>query len=261
MAKSILSKEDAEKIVVSYHPRKFPLAVSQPASDFVALQKRQREDGFEQTFRIDRIVAEQTGIAELERLSIEEKVEQEALGRIKEVQEKAYEEAYQLGLDEGRERAFQERQSELDEKIAHLNSVVANVQNLKSDLITYNETHILSLTFFMARRLILDEVAARPELVLNIIKSAIENAQEEENITVRLSPSDYQFVEDTKSKLGKDYESLKGATFEASENITSGGCIIETNYGDVDATIEKRLEKLWDEVSEKLPRVKNVVGG
>ncbi len=254
MSKAVLTKEEAEKVAVVYAPRRFPATVSASASDFVAFNT-----GTESSFRIDRLVAEQTGIAEIERLSIEEKVEREALTRLKELQEDAYQQAYQLGLDEGREKAFQENQAELQEKIRHLEGLLQSVENLKVDLVASNETHIVKLIYYMAKRVVLAEVNERQELVLEVVRQAVQSAQSEENVRVRVSHSDFEFIETAKEKLGKDFDSIKRAQIEASDDITNGGCIVETNYGDVNATLEQRLEKLWNSVAEKLPKVHNIV--
>lgn len=256
MSKGILTKEEAEKVVVAYSPRKFPMTISPAAVDFIQFQSKSESTGFQ----IDKLVAEQTGVAELERVSIEERVEHEALARLKDLQEQAYQQAYQLGLDEGREKAFQEARVALSEKIEHMGTLLASIENVKSELVNFNESHFVKLAFYMAKRLFMEEISADPEKVINILRHAIEGAQSEEEITLRVSPSDFEFVESMKEKLGKDFDQLKRAKVEASEDIKSGGCIVETNYGDVDATIERRLEKLWTAVTEKLPKVKDTIG-
>ena len=258
-AKSVISKEDAEKIVVAYNPRKFPQTVSSMASQFIAFSHDNPNAGTSH-FKIDQIVAQQTGIAELERLSIEEQVERDALERIKDLQEQAYTEAYSLGLDEGREKAFEEKKSEFEQKLLHFESLISSVETLKSDLIASNETQILRLVTHMVKRLVFDEVKERPELILEVVRRAIESAQSDESIVVKVSPSDMVFLEETRGKLGKEFDSLQRAKFESSESIKNGGCIVETNYGDIDATMEQRFERLWAAISEKLPKVKNVVG-
>ena len=259
-AKSVLPKEEADKVVVAYNPRKFPQTVSKVANDFIAFNGGAGATS-SSSFKIDSIVAEQTGIAELERISIEERVESQALERIKDLQEQAYREAYALGLDEGREKAFETKSNEFSEKIQHFETLIASIERLKADLIASNETQLLRLVVYLARRLAMAEIKERPELILEVIQHAVASAQSDESITVRLSPSDFAFIEETREKLGKEFDTLKSAKFEASEDVTNGGCIVETNYGDVDATMEQRFEKLWQALSEKLPQVKNVVGG
>lgn len=48
-------------------------------------------------------------------------------------------------------------------------------------------------------------------------------------------------------------------TFEPVPGIKSGGCVIETNYGEIDAQVEQRLEQLWASINPALPKVKNVI--
>jgi flagellar assembly protein FliH len=254
-AKAVLDKVDAEKIAVAYSPRRFPATISNVAHDFVAFNS-----GNSSSFRIDRLVAEQTGVAELERLSIEEKVEREALLRLKDLQEQAYQQAYQLGLDQGREKAFLDQQTELNEKLLHLEELLNSIDRLKGDLIACNETQIVRLIFYMSKRLVLQEIEVKPELILEVVRQAVMGAQSDEKVTVRVSPSDFTFIESIKEKLGKDFDAVKRAKLDSSEDIMPGGCVVETNYGDVDATIDQRLDKLWSSISEKLPKVKNVVG-
>jgi flagellar assembly protein FliH len=99
------------------------------------------------------------------------------------------------------------------------------------------------------------EIAEKPEIILEIVRQAIQGAQSDESVNVRVSPVDLEFIEHVREKLGKEFDLLKRAKFEAAESITTGGCIVETNYGDVDATVEQRVNKLWDSLKEKLPKV------
>ncbi|MES2854357.1 MAG: FliH/SctL family protein, partial [Bdellovibrionota bacterium] len=187
MAKGVLSKDEAEKVVVAYSPRKFPATISPTASGFVAYQSAQNAAGATSSFRIDTLVAQQTGIAELERISIEERVEQEALSRLKEMQEQTYEQAYQLGLTEGREKAYTEARADLEAKLEHLSLVLGSIEGLKTQLVTFNETHIMHLIFHMAKKVAMGEIQENRELVLNVVQQAVQSAQSDENVTVRVS--------------------------------------------------------------------------
>jgi flagellar assembly protein FliH len=252
---SVLTEDEAQKIAVAYSPRKFPQVVTPAASGFVAYQASQEAEGFQSSFQIDRIVAQQTGIADIERASIEERVEKEALSRLKEIQEQAYKQAYALGLEEGREKAYQETRDLLAQRLESLEGLLVSVENLKPELVGFNESHIVRLAYVMAKKIAMDEIAEKPDLILNVVRQAIQGAQSDEAITVRVSQTDLDFIEHSREKLGKDFDALKRAKFESSDSVTPGGCIVETNYGDVDATVEQRVDKLWEALASKLPKV------
>lgn len=253
---SVLDKEDAEKIVVSYTPRKFPQVISPVAKEFVSHQTTKMKSNF----RIDPLNAVYTGVAELERISIEQQVEQLALEKLKQIQEDGYQEAYQLGLDEGRERAFSEHKADLQEKLLHFDEILAKITTLKTELASANEAHLMKLLFFMASRVAMDEIRSRPETIVSAMRQAVESAQSEEKITARVSKSDFAFIQGATEKLGKELEFTRRLKLEESDVIAPGGCIIETNYGSVDATVERRVEKLWEAISEKIPKVEDTVG-
>ncbi|MNU00700.1 flagellar assembly protein H [compost metagenome] len=68
-------------------------------------------------------------------------------------------------------------------------------------------------------------------------------------------------MEELKKETGREYEFIKKTRFEPSADITDGGCIVETNYGEVDARIEQRLEQLWSVLEENIPKVKDKIAG
>lgn len=260
MAKAVFTKEEADKIAVAFAPRKFPQTISPSASSFVSMQSTKEAAGGMSSFQIDRIVAQQTGIADLERVSIEERVEKEALGRLKELQEQAYKQAYQLGLDEGREKAYQETSDAFAQKLDMFETLLTSIENLKPDLVSYNESHLVHLAYVMAKKIAMAEIDERRDLILNVVQQAIEGAQSEESVVVKLSPDDLAFIEEMSGKLGKDFDAVKKAKLEASDSVRSGGCIVETNYGDVDASVEQRVEKLWNSLAGKIPKTRDTAG-
>ena len=117
--KSVLKKESSSNVVFDFKAREFPLMISKAAHGFVAETSLISSD-----FQLNPLAAEQSGIAKLQRDALNDKIEEEALQQLKLVQEKAYKEAYELGLTEGREQAFQDYKVTLEEKIDHLDQMM-----------------------------------------------------------------------------------------------------------------------------------------
>jgi flagellar assembly protein FliH len=147
----------------------------------------------------------------------------------------------------------------LTQKLQHLEELLQSFERLKADLIACNEAQIVRLTYYMAKRLVYDEISARPEVVIEAVRQALMAAQSDENVTVRVSPSDLAFIDGIKEKLGKEFDNVKRLKFEAGNDVSSGGCVVETNYGDVNATLEQRLSRVWQQLNEKLPKPSDVM--
>ena len=67
-------------------------------------------------------------------------------------------------------------------------------------------------------------------------------------MTVKVNPLDLEVMHQFRKDIEKYSGSVKGVSVDADETISRGGCIIETNYGEVDATIEG----VFAEIEEKL---------
>lgn len=255
LSKSVLSKEVAEKTVLEFVPVRFDLGTPEQAFNYLA-EKTKGSD-----FRMNDAIRIQTGVDQFEEKSDEEKVEVAALEKLKEIQESAYQEAYSLGLEEGRKKAFEKVASQITERLNHLDELLNTIKNLKKEMVTFNESHLVQLAFHMASRLAKKELNGNQESLVQILRDAVGLSQDEENITVRVSQSQFEFLEELKQETGRELDFIKRIRFEPSGEISDGGCIVETNYGEVDARVEQRIEQLWTALAENMPKVKDRIVG
>ena len=253
---SIIDKDEAEKTAVTFFPKKFPMRITEHAVSFHKMQSGEKRTDF----RIDHSVSEQTGIGELERLSIEERVEQQALIKVKEMQEEAYKAGHLLGRDEGNKAGFEECKLELAKRLESFDDFLFKIENLKAQLISHNEVFLLKLLYQMASKIAMVEIAEKPEIILEVLKQVAEAAQVDQKMTVKLAPSDLKFIVETQEKLSKNFDFIKNLKLEEAPEMSPGGCRVETNYGAINATVEQRVEKLWHSLIQKTPRTKDELG-
>ena len=103
LEKGIITATSADKASYEYKPRELNLNSSTIAKTFVS------EDAFvSKDFKISDLVAQQAGITQLADDAQRDKINALVLEQLKDVQEKAYKEGYELGLVEGTEKAFQD---------------------------------------------------------------------------------------------------------------------------------------------------------
>ncbi|WII72395.1 FliH/SctL family protein [Bdellovibrio sp. 22V] len=255
VSKSVLPKEVAEQTVLEFVPVRFDLGTPEQALNYLAEKKKGSD------FRMNDAVRVQTGIDQVEKVSEEEKVEAAALEKLKEIQEGAYQEAYQLGLEEGRKKAFEKVSAEIAERMESLDTLLNAIKEMKKEMAAFNESHLLQLMFQMAARLAKTELQGNNEAMVQILRDAVALSQDEENITVHVSQAQFEFLEELKRETGRELEFLKKIRFEPSAEVSDGGCIVETNYGEVDARIEQRIAQLWSVLAENMPKVKDRIAG
>ncbi|PIS10964.1 MAG: flagellar assembly protein [Bdellovibrio sp. CG10_big_fil_rev_8_21_14_0_10_47_8] len=254
LSKSVLKSSTVPQKILEYVPPKFELGTPGQAMSYLEGRKSKISD-----FKMSDVIRVQTGVQGIEENDLEVRIEQQVLEKLKDVQESAYKEAYKLGLDQGRHEAFQKMKEQIEARLGQLDELLLGIKDLKKILIQHNETHLVELAFHMAQRLAHAESKANPEVVVQVMKEAIEMAQLEENITVDVSSEQFAFLEELQKENGRDMEFLKKIKLQPQEGISAGGCVIHTNYSEIDARFEERVGKLWSSLAENMFRVKDDV--
>ncbi len=159
-------------------------------------------------------------------------------------------EAFEAGRLQGREEAMQEASQQGDERHSELLKELKQfelqlVREVKT-VAARTEKCGFELALSIARKILATTAEARPEYILDVIRSALESTGAGKALRVRVSPQDYEFLEVI--GLPPDLSSEEtGVTYVADESIASG-CVVETDFGLVD----HRLEEMWAQVKESL---------
>lgn len=255
---SIVKKDRSEDVqsdisVLEYAPKAFEIGTPKSAMNYL------QEKAHGSDFVMSDVLRKTTGVEEIEKQTEKQLIEQKVLEKLTTVQEEAYQQAYALGLEQGQQKAYEENKADLQQQVQSFVDLTASLNNIKQELTHQNEAHLVRLVFDIASRIAFDHVQENSEAVLQVIKKGIEQAQAEENITVLVSAQQIQLVEAAKQENTKETEFLKKINFESSDTLSIGSCIVETNYGVVDASIEQRVQKLWSELKQTIPKVKSPV--
>lgn len=258
-ASNILKKDKSELhgseiTILNYTPTEFNFGTPGAALDYI----RSKEDGTSD-FVMSDVLRATTGVEEIERASEEKLIEGKVLQKISVVQEEAYKKAYDLGFDEGTKKAFESKKADLVKKGFKVDDLLLSLIQIKEEMIYQNEAHIIKMIYEIASKLAMDHVTEHKEVVLKIIKKSIEDAQADENINVVVSADVVEFLEQIKSENKRENEFLNKVNFIASKEISEGSCVVETNYGVIDARIEERISKLWAEFQQASPKVKSPI--
>ncbi len=252
--KAILDGSRSEQVIFDYRPKEFPIVATESAKDFSSKKHAASHTG---AFTINPLIAEKAGISRLQTESLERAVEAQALEKLKEVQERAYREAFELGLAEGTEKAFDSHKEEFSSRLAYLDVLMNSFEELKFRLVAENEAQMVKLIFEISKRLALREIKENPEVILEMIRKVVEDSQTEERLVIKISPDDFKFIEGLGELNPRDKEMMSKIRLEAEASVTSGGCLLETNYGSIDASIEQRVSKVWETLSSRAPKIKD----
>lgn len=251
LERGIIKSKAAEKNTFDYKPREISRESTQVARDFV------NEDAFiSSDFQISELVAKQAGITQLADDAHRDEINRQVLEKLKEVQEKAYQEGYELGLIEGTEKAFLESKADLQSRMNALESILSRIETLKTSLTQENESQLIGLLFQIAKRIAMRDLEENRAATLEILRTTVGDTQTDERVNVRLNSIDLAFIESMQEKTGQRIEALERVKFVVDDAITPGGCLIETEFGNINATLEERVERVWQTLQSRIPHKK-----
>ena len=216
------------------------------------LQQQERENDF---LSLDTGEGKKTNFVPLEAWEDDdvkkEKNEDNALGmqeKISGIEQEAYEKSFAQGEKDGFE--FGEKKAI---KIAeNIENLFNEMTRLKHDVSKQYEREIIDLIFAVAEKIVHYEVRSKESVIRNAIFEALEAAVEKSKVVFNVNPDDYDYVEKLRPELFKQNKGLKSIVVTSDPAVSRGGCYLETPYGNIDATIESKLEKIYQCLQESV---------
>lgn len=247
----IIRQEDEDASgVLNFEPKHLDLAIPAAAKPFVL---EQQEESLESRFKIDDLVSQQTGISRAEKKKIEQKIEERVIEKLNEIQEKAYQEAYDLGLQEGKRAAYEQHDAIIKTSLQEIQQLLEGVRSMKKEALNQNEGVLIDLLYYICEKIVGEHIQKNEATIKEIMSQVIDSLDSKENITVRLNDQDFETIKKLMQEINQDSDIYKKIKFYPTQEIQKGGCIFETDHGLVDATLEERLNKLWETLNGQKP--------
>ena len=152
--------------------------------------------------------------------------------------------AFQKGFLEGKKVGFESGAKKADSVVDSLCQVLGQLENIRQEIFQDIEKEVTQLALSIARKIVCHEVKTTQETVTCVARKALSRVDNPAKIKIKLNPRDLQFIKDTQDQLSHFLDNVDKIRFEAEESIQSGGCLIETDRGDIDARIEKQFQAI-----------------
>ncbi len=148
---------------------------------------------------------------------------------VKEKTKKKAEELKKKGYDDG----YQEGLAQLNEQILALDNEKKRLRHEMNQL-------ILPLALKAAKKIVAGELKAQPETIVNIVLQALAPVMQNHKITIYVNKADKEVLEADKPLLKEKLDQVESLTIKERDDISPGGCMIETESGIINATIENQ---------------------
>jgi len=163
-------------------------------------------------------------------------------GSIDETVGEIEEKAYAKGFARGEKAGIESGNEKIESVVNSINLGLSELIKIRQDIYLETEQEIVKLAMAIARKVVCNEIRVNKDTVVNVVKEAVEKVEGNEKVKVRLSCKDFQFIKSEKPAIIDKIINIENVGFEMDDSIPDGGCIIETESGDIDARIEKQFQ-------------------
>lgn len=164
------------------------------------------------------------------------------------IRETAEKEARESGHAEGFKKGELESKEEFKPFLETTENIIKELGEFRKKMYSKVEREMVEMVISLVKKVIHFELSTRDDSVQEMIRLAVQSVLDKESMTIKINPADKEHAENFRPELQHLFGEIKNITFEPSTGIERGGCIIETNFGTVDA----RMDKLGDQIDKIL---------
>lgn len=148
---------------------------------------------------------------------------------------------------EAKEEGFNEGLTQFNEHILHFEQELKKVRHEMNKM-------ILPLALKAAKKIVAKELEQHPETIVDIVLQALAPVTQSRHITIYVNKADKEILESNKPRIRQILEQVETLSVKERSDVQPGGCIVETESGIINASIENQwraLEAAFDRYMKK----------
>lgn len=165
---------------------------------------------------------------------------------------KGYKEGRQEGFAEGYEKGRQEGFAVVDKALEEALEIRTRALEGEKSMVKEAEAEIVQIIMEISKKVLGEQVKTEPEAVLGLVRKALDKCIFSDKVTMKISPEDYDLVEQSKKKLLSGIEGITRLDIIAEEALPQGSCVLETDGGNISSGIEVQLHRIEHAFKELL---------
>ncbi len=156
--------------------------------------------------------------------------------------------------NQGKQAGLEQAEQQFCDTVSALGIALEEIGRLRESILKNSIHDMLLLVMAITKEVINREVEANPDVIVSTISRALNAAVKSDEFHLVVNPLDLDLVNEKKPFFIASISGLQNITVETSEEVSSGGCLLESNFGEVDATIESQLEQIRKQLTAKMKR-------
>ena len=120
-------------------------------------------------------------------------------------------------------------------------------------IIEESETQVINLVLLIAKKVIKVISENQKNVVINNVVQALRKLKSRGEVVIRVNLADLELTSAHIGDFMKMVENVKSITVLEDSSVDRGGCILETDFGQIDARISSQLSEIEERILELAP--------
>ncbi|MDR1108839.1 MAG: flagellar assembly protein FliH [Spirochaetaceae bacterium] len=157
------------------------------------------------------------------------------------------------GREAGREAGFAEGYAEAERLVERIRTVLERAQDKRVEILSETEQQIIDLVLLISRKVIKVISENQRNVVVSNVVQALRKVKGRGNVVIRVNLADVKLTTEHTRKFIQLLEGAQSIQVVEDSSVDPGGCIIETDFGEVDARISSQFAELESKILEMSP--------
>ena len=166
--------------------------------------------------------------------------------------------ARQEGYDAGHEEGYKEGKAEVQRLIDRLHLMIEKIMDKRVQILSETEQQIVDLFLLMTRKIVKVISENQRNVVMSNIVHALRKVKGRGDVLIRVNMAELALTSEHTKEFLQAVENVKNITIVEDSSVEKGGCIIETDFGSIDARISSQLAELEQKILDISPIKTNI---
>ncbi|WP_296665104.1 flagellar assembly protein FliH [Treponema sp. UBA753] len=189
--------------------------------------------------------------AQKEAQDIVEKAKAEAQDIISnaKIEEKSiFEKSKSDGFKAGHEEGYKAGNEEAQRLVERIHKMIEAVQAKRQEILDNTEQQIVNLVILIVRKVVKIMSENQKSVIMSNVLQALKKVKGSGDVTLRVNLSDVKLTTEHIKDFIRQVENIKNISVVEDSSVEKGGCIVETDFGAIDARISSQLNELETQI-------------
>jgi flagellar assembly protein FliH len=150
--------------------------------------------------------------------------------------------AFENGLRQGEQSGLATAEQKIDALMKRHAESMLEIGRIKSVLYSQVEREVAKLAIEVAKKIVHREIQVDRDIIQTLVHVALTHVSEKSPVTIHINPVDYNYISERQTEIS--HAEGRNITLVADKSIERGGCLIETECGDIDARLEEKFREV-----------------